>query len=126
VDHQLHPAALVEKALRDQRLLRRHRARSKPARRQKDISYAFALSNGRVLLTQRGADAALMPGMWELPEATGSGEVLMRLRHAITTTDYRITIVAAQERGHWIRLPRVRALPLTGVTRKVLRCLGII
>jgi A/G-specific adenine glycosylase len=89
-----------------------------------------------VLLEQRPASASLMPGMWELPEIDAAnlkgGHHLLDVRHAITVTNYYVTIYgfdAANEicftrpRGarKWVRLRELTDLPLTGLTRKVLK-----
>jgi A/G-specific adenine glycosylase len=106
-----------------------------------------------VLLAQRAADASLMPGMFELPpipmEAVTDREPVLRLRHAITNTNYYVQVYA--DRGsnpdelleisegtslrgaltiapgdlHWIRTSRLSGLPLTGLARKVLQRLHI-
>ena len=72
-----------------------------------------------------------MPGLWELPtvEKIGEHQVLLRVRHAITNTDYRVTVIAAPEPppgGRWITARRAAALPLTGLTRKILQRLALI
>jgi A/G-specific adenine glycosylase len=75
-----------------------------PRQRKREIHYLFAGREDQVLLVQRARDAALMPGMWELPEVTngnGSGPPWLTLRHSITVTDYRVLV--------------------TGLTRKILR-----
>jgi len=86
-----------------------------------------------VLLTQRAPGAALMPRMWELPPADPSNgslprrpKVLLRLRHSITDTDYRVTVLrggarTGQAKGRWVRLSRLPRMPLTGLARKILR-----
>jgi A/G-specific adenine glycosylase len=67
-----------------------------------------------------------MPDMWELPAAGRvNGNVLFRLRHAITTTDYSVSVVAETGRagtnGRWVRRQQLGRLPLTGLARKILR-----
>ena len=89
-----------------------------------------------VLLDQRPASASLMPGMWELPEidaATVNGrQRLLDVRHAITVTNYYVTIYGydvaeadslPEARGsrQWVRVRELTSLPLTGLTRKVLK-----
>jgi A/G-specific adenine glycosylase len=78
---------------------------------------------------QRAAELSLMAGMWELPSVSAPAkEPLLTLRHSITTTDYRVFVHAAPrtQAGQWIALDRVEGLPLTGLTRKVLRKLELI
>lgn len=97
--------------------------------RKQEIHYALDRRDGSVFLVQRSKDAALMAGMWELPEiAAAPGEdvePVMTVRHSITVTDYTVRVwdVAEQrkDRGRWISNERLQKLALTGVTRKVLR-----
>jgi hypothetical protein len=71
---------------------------------------------------QREPNERLMPAMWELPPANGSGEVAFRLRHAITSTDYGVEVRHGRAHaGKYVSLSRLRHLPLTGLTRKILR-----
>jgi len=89
-----------------------------------------------VLLDQRPASASLMPGMWELPEIDASnvngGRRLLDVRHAITVTNYYVTIYgydAVKETSlpeakgirRWVHMRELTSLPLTGLTRKVLK-----
>jgi A/G-specific adenine glycosylase len=95
-----------------------------------------------VLLEQRPSEASLMAGMVELPplaaDAVEGLEPALRLRHAITTTNYLVEIftetagrslqghVSAASRDlHWIATERLAQLPLTGLARKVLLKLKI-
>jgi A/G-specific adenine glycosylase len=97
-----------------------------------------------VLLELRSRNASLMPGMYELPplpqDAIQGREPLLRLRHAITYTNYYVQVFAAsgpQDRGlrraipaakndlHWIRTSRLGDLPLTGLARKALQRLAV-
>lgn len=103
----------------------------KGARRRKAVlQYALARRNGSVLLRQRDRESALMPGMWELPEI-GAGKrnetPLLTLRHSITTTDYSVLVfaaAAATTTGRWVPVHTAERLPLTGLTRKILRKLS--
>lgn len=85
-----------------------------------------------VCLVQRGAGERLMAGMWELPSVDDGGspaEPLLRLKHSITVTDYDVSVVAGKRaagQGRWIPLARLPELPLTGLTRKILRRLGLL
>ena len=97
-----------------------------------------------VLLEQRAADVSLMPGMYELPplpqDAVQGREPLLRIRHAITNTNYYVQVYAAngpKDRGlrravpaakkdlRWIRTSRLASLPLTGLARKILQRLDV-
>lgn len=104
----------------------------KPRQIKAAVFYALATKGDSVLLVQRGAGESLMSGMWELPVLShaGSGEVLLRLRHSITVTDYVVSVVAqpgaSTENGEWISRRRALKLPLTGLTKKILRKADII
>jgi A/G-specific adenine glycosylase len=97
-----------------------------------------------VLLELRSAEASLMPGMYELPplpqDAVQGREPVLRVRHAITNTNYYVQVFAArgpEDRGlrraipaaksnlHWVRTSRLGELPLTGLARKSLQRLGV-
>ena len=97
-----------------------------------------------VLLEQRADDASLMPGMYELPplpmDAVQGREPMLRLRHAITNTNYYVQIFAAQgpeDSGlrraipasksdlHWVLTKQLGSLPLTGLARKALQRLDV-
>ena len=87
-----------------------------------------------------------MPGMWELPECAPNekprssqpsdpaASPLFRLRHSITDTDYEVQVLRQapkeleakdKKAGCWVRCDQAFELPLTGLTRKILRKLGI-
>jgi A/G-specific adenine glycosylase len=97
-----------------------------------------------VLLQLRSAAVSLMPGMYELPplpqDAVQGREPVLRLRHAITNTNYYVQIFAArgpQDRGlrravpaakndlRWVRTSRLAEIPLTGLARKSLQRLDV-
>jgi A/G-specific adenine glycosylase len=103
----------------------------RPARRKAVLHYALAQKNGCVLLRQRNKQGSLMPGMWELPEmqppSNDNRLPILRLRHSITTTDYTVLVHASRkktETGRWIPMSSVHRLPLTGLTRKIMKGLG--
>jgi A/G-specific adenine glycosylase len=102
----------------------------------------------QVLLAKRPPEASLMPGMYELPplslDAGGDElshrEPLMRVRHAITNTNYYAKIYApmgpldralrrsvplAKADLHWVNTSTLGGLPLTGLARKVLQRLDV-
>lgn len=98
---------------------------------KRDVSYVLDLSEGSVVLVQRPKAAALMPGMWELPMCPHDTEAKawLTLRHSITTTDYTVRIVKGAENapeGRRVGISKINGLPLTGLTRKVLRAAKII
>jgi A/G-specific adenine glycosylase len=100
----------------------------RPARRKAEVHYALARRNGSVLLRERNQQSSLMPGMWELPECKRVNEnkfPLLKLRHSITTTDYTVFVHAGNSKkrsaDQWVPLRSVYRLPLTGLTRKIIR-----
>jgi A/G-specific adenine glycosylase len=102
----------------------------KPAslRMRKSACVKLTLRNGSVLLRQRPASSRLMPGMWELPEYSRQvrRQPLLRLQHSITITDWSIDVHTASRASarigeRWVPLKQVSRLPLTGLTRKILR-----
>ncbi len=96
-------------------------------RRKQEIGYALALRHDSVFLVQRSKQESRMAGMWELPSANGtrSGAPLMRLQHAITNTDYEVSVyrgkISSRQPGRWVKFCRLQRLPLTGLTQKILR-----
>jgi A/G-specific adenine glycosylase len=96
--------------------------------RKREIHYTLDCRDGAVFLVQRAPDAALMAGMWELPEVDGalSDESLcMTVKHSITVTDYTVRvwrgIAPVDISGKWISLDRLSRMALTGLARKILR-----
>lgn len=125
-----------------------HLTPARAVQRSRPAAYLLSLRKSGtatdVLLEQRSPEASLMPGMYELPplpqDALEGREPLLRLRHSITNTNYYVQIYAArgpQDRGlrraipaakadlHWTRTSKLSAVPLTGLTRKVLQRLGV-
>jgi A/G-specific adenine glycosylase len=102
-------------------------ARGAPeVRKTAQVSYFLARRDGGVRLVQRAHNESLMAGMWELPEgsAVGSHGNGTRFRHSILDTDFHVVVYETNEagdRGEWIKISRLRRLPLTGLTRKILR-----
>jgi A/G-specific adenine glycosylase len=118
------------------------------AQRSRPVAYLLSLRKRgtatEVLLELRAGDASLMPGMYELPplpqDSVQGREPLLRLRHAITNTNYYVQIFAAQgpeDSGlrraipaaksdlHWVMTNRLGSLPLTGLARKALQRLDV-
>jgi A/G-specific adenine glycosylase len=99
---------------------------------KRHIHHTLACRNGSIFLVQRSKTAALMPGMWELPEtsANETAEEWLTVRHSITVTDYVVRVLRGTApkdlNGRWVRKSRVTALPLTGLARKILRAAKII
>jgi A/G-specific adenine glycosylase len=105
--------------------------RPKLRQKKREIHYALDCRQGSVFLIERSAEAALMPGMWELPEISNQDDpagVWLTLRHSITTTDYLVRVRHAPAcpgtKGRWVLKRRVWSLPLTGLARKILRAAG--
>ncbi|MGA8876968.1 MAG: A/G-specific adenine glycosylase [Candidatus Korobacteraceae bacterium] len=106
-------------------------------RKRKSVSYALARQNSSVLLVRRPEDSSLMAGMWELPALDPSlangDQPLLRVRHSITDTDYRVAVfaIAADQlpdcaaEARWATRRQSSQFPLTGLTRKILRQLGL-
>jgi A/G-specific adenine glycosylase len=102
-------------------------------RQKREICYSLSVSDGAVLLMRRAASASLMAGMWELPElpcSNGDPVSMFTLKHSITVTDYIVRVCQNNRSeitgGRWFPQSRVSSLPLTGLTRKILRTAGII
>jgi A/G-specific adenine glycosylase len=107
--------------------------RRETRQRKREICYALDRRNGSTFLVKRPATTSLMPSMWELPEITGEVDGVqpcLTLRHSITVTDYSVRVIdgAAPNgtAGCWILRSRLSALPLTGLTRKILRATKVI
>lgn len=89
----------------------------------------------QVLLRKRGAHETQMAGMYELPPLEHSPlgvEPALRVRHAITRTNYYVEIYQdGLKRPHvgkdfiWVRVASLDRVPLTGLARKVLARLGM-
>jgi A/G-specific adenine glycosylase len=102
-------------------------------------------TNAKVRLVQRSRKDSLMPGMWELPNSleppreTASLAHWRTFRHSITVTDYTVHVLrgapardeafpdpAVAARARWMAIDRIPHIPLTGLTRKILRASGLI
>jgi len=110
------------------------------ARKRVNMTRALIEHNHRVYLVQRSTDAPKMAAMWELPEVANQTEDQAAnrnetsvVRHSITDTDYEVRVVsrslksldASQKKvGRWINREQLWELPLTGLTRKILRKLA--
>lgn len=86
-----------------------------------------------MFLVQRAGDERLMSEMWELPSSGSPAhdcEVLFTVRHSITVTDYLVSVAVlpkiAIAKGKWIKINKLDKLPLTGLTKKILRKANII
>ncbi len=99
---------------------------------RKSASLLVSIRKHAIALCQRHASETLMPGMWELPNSARAvkGQPSLVLKHSITKTDWTISVFAGQSsqssRVSWIPLDEVSHLPITGLTRKVLRKLNLL
>jgi len=107
---------------------------------KREIWCALERRAGRVRLVKRPRKASLMAGMWELPQWTelphaSATEALWRtFRHSITVTDYRVRVLRdwtapvtmPAPQGKWVAIEKIPQLPITGLTRKILKADGII
>jgi A/G-specific adenine glycosylase len=99
---------------------------------KQEVAFRLAVRRRSVFLVKRSNQVSVMPGMWELPQMRAlrrSSKVLFRLRHSITNTDYLVTVMAGpapRDCGAWVTPHNVRRLPLTGLTRKILRRANLI
>jgi A/G-specific adenine glycosylase len=103
------------------------------ARTKREIHYLLDMRRGAIFFVQRPPHSSWMAGMWELPEAPVdalAGPPLLKLRHAITVNDFRVEVRQGPAPpgmvGKWTSRSRVLTLPLTGLTRKILRAAKII
>jgi len=109
----------------------RHRTSKKATQQVKrEVACALERDGDSVRLVQRGANEQLMPGMWELPQVAHRErqKLLFSVRHSITVTDYKVRVLRSPGPlpGSWIKNSRLAALPLTGLTKKILRRAGVI
>jgi A/G-specific adenine glycosylase len=105
----------------------------KEVRIRRSASLLLAIRKKQVALSQRRITESLMAGMWELPESmrVSKRQPLLALKHSITTTDWTISVFTGQTvprsaSVQWLPLDKVQRLPLTGLTRKILRRLNLI
>ena len=116
---------------------------SRPAK--KEIWCVLNQRDGDIRLVQRPKTASLMPGMWELPQSSEPPRPLpasvhwRTFRHSITVTDYTVHVLRNEPlrnmplpdtppaaKGKWIAIDRIPQIPITGLTRKILKAGGII
>jgi A/G-specific adenine glycosylase len=116
-----------------------------PKQMKREIWCALDRRNGRIRLVKRPKAASLMAGMWELPRCqetphTAATAAQWRtFRHSITVTDYTVHVLRDRKesaaavrgatrdtRGKWVAIKTIPQLPITGLTRKILKADGII
>jgi A/G-specific adenine glycosylase len=96
-------------------------------------------NKGKIRLVRRPKEDSLMPGMWELPHTSEPPCPLPQsarwrtFRHSITVTGYTVHVLrntplphASPLKGKWIAIDRIPHIPITGLTRKILKAGGII
>ena len=107
---------------------RQPRARaSRIPRIKKRIAVTIDSHRGCIRLVQRAASEKLMPLMWELPPARAHIAGEFTVKHAITQTEYTVSVVSGKARaGRYVAQGELARLPLTGLTRKVLRKSGFL
>ena len=102
---------------------------------KKEVSYVLSQRDGHIRLVQRPRKSSLMPGMWELPPLpqkplrTLVSAPWRTFRHSITVTDFTVHVHRgpfSAAKGKWIPLATIPHLPITGLTRKILKAAGVI
>jgi A/G-specific adenine glycosylase len=102
---------------------------------KKEISCVLSQRDGHIRLVQRPRKSSLMPGMWELPllpqkaYRTPPSPFWRTFRHSITVTDFTVHVhrgPCLTGKGEWIPVANISHLPITGLTRKILKAAGII
>ena len=125
-----------------------HKTERRGVIRSRPVAYLLQVAKRgtatEVLLEQRDEKSSLMPGMYELPplpeDAVANREPVLRLRHAITNTNYyvrifrpdgradvalRLAVPSADRVLSWVPARQLGELPLTGLARKVLQRLEV-
>jgi A/G-specific adenine glycosylase len=96
----------------------------------KEAWYTLDRSDGHVRMVQRPSNSSLMAGMWELPEAvrkkTTRQTPWRTFRHSITVTNYTVHVTRGPAPGKWIAINDIPHVPITGLTRKILKAARII
>jgi A/G-specific adenine glycosylase len=107
-------------------------ARPAAPQKKQTIHLGLARRKQSILLLRRSMRQSLMPGLWELPRITPREKtpVAFSLRHSITVTDYTVhvaeLVLPGRSKGTWVPISRLSSLPLTGLTRKILRRASIL
>jgi A/G-specific adenine glycosylase len=107
---------------------------------KKEVWCVLDRRDGHVRLIRRAKNDSLMTGMWELPQFAAAPGALptaahwRTFRHSITVTDYTVHVLrgslrppaVSAPRGKWVAIKEIPRLPITGLTRKILKADGII
>lgn len=110
------------------------KAPAKFRQQKRQVTFELAHRAQSVRLVQRSRDERLMPSMWELPRVmrgVAPKQHLFSVKHSITVTNFTVSVVTGPSpdgtgRGSWVQISRLQSLPLTGLTRKILRRAAII
>lgn len=116
------------------------RAAAKSSQKKREIWCNLIRRDGHLRLVKRASKESLMAGMWELPHwtelphASASQSRWRTFRHSITVTDYKVHVLRGWKvkgclptaRGKWVAIDKIATLPITGLTRKILKADGII
>jgi len=110
-----------------------------PRQKQKEIWCALDRRDGQIRMVQRSKSDSLMAGMWELPQwaeppVNEEAARWRTFRHSITVTNYTVHVLRDSQnhrgqgasRGKWIAITKILQLPITGLTRKILKADSII
>jgi A/G-specific adenine glycosylase len=122
-----------------------------PRQKKKEIWCVLEWRDGnrdgerKVKMVQRPTEVSLMAGMWELPQSpkppslSQTAELWRTFRHSITVTNYSVHVLRNANpqnasriafpnvpKGEWIAVHRLHQVPITGLTRKILKAGGII
>ena len=112
-------------------------SRKAPSRQvKKEIWCALDRRDGHVRLVRRSVNDSVMAGMWELPQlppkasrVPSEPDYWRAFRHSITVTDYTVHVArraAPGAKGKWVAIEKIPNIPITGLTRKILKAGGII
>jgi A/G-specific adenine glycosylase len=102
------------------------RPKAREQRLRKEVAYALDQRNGSVKLVKRAATERLMPSMFELPPCQANGKHEFHVKHSITNTDYEVAVSRRRSlKGTYVPTSDLDHLPLTGLTRKILKRAGL-
>jgi A/G-specific adenine glycosylase len=102
---------------------------------KKEIWCALDRRDGQIRLVRRSIHDSLMAGMWELPQlpkvarAAAEPGYWRTFRHSITVTNYTVYVArraAPRVKSKWVAIEKIPDIPITGLTRKILKASGII
>lgn len=107
--------------------------RRREVRQQRTALLLLRRRGSMILLHRRSGRESLMPAMWELPQLKAAPEAVatMKVRHSVTTTDWTVEVFESGDPEHrtslrWTPMAQLGTLPLTGLTRKILRKLKLL